>query len=454
MAERDQLRPDQIFALNFISGRQSRGLFLPVGTGKTWTVLASLTPEDLPALVVSTPNIVQNVWPEEVAARRPDLTCAVAAGPPARRLEILQGDTDLVTISFGSLPDRAARTRRPVLPPKHRFKTIIVDESSFAKNASSLTNWHLRKISEGRKVICMTGTPVPNGYLDLFGQVLLLDGGARFGKQFATYRDRYFTPAAYATTSTGVRVAVKYEPRPGAEAAIRRKIEDLCLSTASPPGIPPVLETVRFVTLPPKARAVTEELIEDLTALIEAAGSVTAANAMTLTGMLGQVAAGFVYPDYEERVQGAPAIRLHEAKLDALEEIVAGAGGSPILVGYQYQEELAMLKERFGAFDSRTPNMQLRWNAGELLMLALHPKSAGHGLNLQKGPGHTLVWLSPTWSAELREQLNGRLARPGQRSPVQVIDVLARDTIEEVMYARVCREKLPLQRALLDYLRI
>lgn len=404
--------------------------------------MSALRPEDLPVLICAPKRVAEHVWDAERAIWRPDLSLTVVAGEPARRLQCLGVPTDITVISRDNLKD--VKSSR-----KMRWKTLVVDELSNYKDPGSLRWRYLIHIARKMdKVWGLTGTPTPNGYLDLWSQVYLLDfgkrlgAGNRLGEGVGSYKARYFTELPTRGNYPGPLV-----PKPGAEARISNLISDICLSMSAEDylELPPIIYNRVEVDLPRAARAVYKRMetsfVSDLRLIGEDAIH-SAANAAVLTGKLSQVSAGFLYSD----LLGGKASALHRAKLDAVREIMEGTG-SPILVFYRFQEELDSLLKLPGARSIQEKGVIDAWNAGNVPVLLAHPQSAGHGLNLQHG-GNTIVWTSLSWSLEDWQQANGRLHRQGQKQAVTVHVVEAIDTIDQRIRA-VLDGKESVQSALL-----
>lgn len=332
------------------------------------------------------------------------------------------------------------------------WRTLIIDEASSVKNRSSQRWRHARRISKSAAHVWeLTGTPSPNGLIDLWAQVALLDGGERLGSSLTKYRERYFTPSRWAYGKV-----VGYDPRPGAPKRIEALLSDICLSMESKIKLPPVTHNVISVPLPAATMRAYAELRNDLVAHLEGGPRVAVANAAVATGKLSQFTAGFNYPDADDPddLIGATT-ELHTLKMDALLEVLEFTD-SPVLVFYRFREELKRLRAIPGAvpIDARNSHGQNAiddWNAGKIRVLLAHPASAGHGLNLQHG-GHTIVWTSPTWNAEEYAQANARLNRQGQRHPVVIHHLVCPDTVDEAIIDRL-EGKLSDQDALLAALR-
>lgn len=435
----------QEVARDFLRGQDRAALFLDMGLGKTACTLTALEDRHLPVLVVAPKRVAEEVWGAEQQLWRPDLRLVVAAGSPTARANALASDADIVVIGRDNLRD-ALTIKRP-------FNTLVLDELSGFKTRASVRWKAARKLIKDQNikhVWGLTGTPNPNGYMDLWAQLALLDGGARLGKTLTAYRDRYFVPGRRIATG----IVVEWKPRPEAPAAIQRAIEDICLAMATDGRItlPAVTHNVIEVELPPAARRAYNEfastLVVDLTELI--GGEVhTASTAAVLTARLSQMTSGFVYVD-DADLNEYRYTELHHAKIDALREIIE-AQSSPILVFYRFNAEKTLIQQAFPeAWTIDEPHAIAKWNAGEVPLLVAHPASAGHGLNLQHG-GHTVVWMSPTWDLEHYEQANKRLARQGQKHPVVIHHILARNTIDTLVQTRLAQKAIT-QFDLLAYL--
>lgn len=282
------------------------------------------------------------------------------------------------------------------------------------------------------RLVELTGTPSPNNLMDLWSQIYLLDQGARLGKTITAFRNHYFTPA-----SQNGHIVYSWALLPGAEEAIYKKINDICVS----------MKAKDYLKLPPRTNNVIEVELSSTDwkkykelerhYVLELEGSdVVASNAATLSNKLLQMANGCIY---DENGEAKP---IHEKKLDALERVIEESQGQPVLVFYQYKHDLARIRERFKqakVLDVSAGDIK-KWNEGKIPVLLAHPQSAGHGLNLQAG-GHIIVWFGLTWSLEFYQQANARLDRQGQQNPVIVHHLVAKGTIDEdVMKALETKE--------------
>ncbi len=446
------LHPYQRDAVAFLQANDRAGLFMEMGLGKTASVLSALKARHLPVLVVAPKRVAETVWHEEGAIWRPDLKVVRAIGTPKKRQEALEDRTaDVIVIGRDNMA--------AALPFARFFNTLVLDELSGFKNrktnrwkAAARLAWANPKLGvpEIPVVWGLTGTPSPNGLMDLWAEIFLLDGGDRLEDTLTKYRTRYFYPERVLPTG----IVAKWGLRGGSAPKIHQSLTDLCLSMNAErllKDLPPMSFNRVQVPLPASVLRVYNDLREDMVAQV--GGSVvTAASAAVVYNKLAQVTAGFLYLDDDADDPARYVQELHDAKLDALEEIVDGTG-SPVLVFYRYQAEkdaiLKRLKDQAHTLDE--PDAVNRWNAGELPVVLAHPASAGHGLNLQKGPGHTAVWTTLPWSLEEWSQANRRLARQGQAAPVIVHTLEAPESVDGYVFDALAG-KASTERALMDHL--
>jgi SNF2 family DNA or RNA helicase len=393
--------------------------------------------------VVAPKRVAENVWPTEARTWRPDLSIAVAKGRPVDRARELSAGKDITVIGRDNLADALKAPQ---------FKTVILDELSGFKNRGSQRWKAANKLTaKSTYVWGLTGTPSPNGLLDLWAQLFLLDRGARLEHTLTSFRSRYFTPGRQLANG----VITEWNLRPGADKKIHCRIDDICLSMGTEGRIklPPVTHNEVVVELPPDVkrvyRTMKDTLLADLREFFD--GEVhSASSAAVLSSKLSQIAAGFMYVDDADIRDGKYDV-LHREKVKAVQEIVEGTG-SPVLVFYRFKAELALLREALDGARLVTENGVIdEWNRGQVPIMLAHPASAGHGLNLQSG-GYTAVWTSlPDWNLELWNQANKRLARQGQEHPVVIHRITAKGTIDSRMHD-VLTGKAQVENALLDHL--
>jgi len=437
---------------------------LKMGAGKTAAALTAIKEllEDghiRAALVVAPRKVSQLVWPAE-----PKLwehlchlkVCYVSGPPEQRRKLLLSGGYDIYSIGVDNLPWLLKLLAD--LPADHYlFDLLCIDELSTLKSPRGKRAQKMRDNAKRWKTIWgLTGTPRPNGYEDQFMPMAILTRGKLWGKKFDQWRAEHFAPEN--NDFKGGRVPLdqlKWEIRPEHEAKIAADISSVSITLADDdmPELPPLTSVFHWVDLPPKIMAYYRTMERDFVAKYKDNPAVMAANIAVASGKLCQIVQGFVYED-DVTVQ-----LLHTEKADMLVELVEGLNGNPVLLTYEFKEDLQVLEERWpglpylgaGVSDKKVAQYEKQWNASQLPILGLHPASAGHGLNLQHG-GSQMIWYGMTWSAELYEQTLKRFHRPGQRLHCFAHHILARGTIDEVKYNRVVG-KMTAQQAFETYLR-
>lgn len=434
-----ELHEYQRRAVKHLLDHNKAGLFMDMGLGKTAVVLTALTDEHLPALVIAPKRVAEHVWRQERDKWRPDLSMALAIGSKPNRVAALSGfnsNTDIVVVGRDNIKD----------VPESKFETIVLDESSGFKSRSTQRWKTARRLTGPTPYVWeLTGTPSPNGLMDLWAQIFLLDRGQRLEDGIGKFRDRYFYPGRRLPNTN---IITQWHLKPGAEEAIHRRIEDICLSMFSDDhlDLPAVTYNKVEVPLPGKAMKVYRQMKKDLVADIDLLGTFTAANAAVLSNKLSQISAGFLYDDNDTSIVEP----IHDAKIEAIQEIIDGTG-SPVLIFHRYiAERDRILAAIPGAESIDSDHAIERWNDGSIPVLLAHPASAGHGLNLQHG-GHTIVWATLPWSLEEHLQANGRLARQGQENPVVVHYLLSPGTIDSYILKRL-QEKSDVQTALMTHL--
>ena len=414
------------------------------------------------ALVIAPKNVAQNVWAQECRKweHTQDIRCALVMGTAAQRLQALSSDADLYIINRENVVWLVDALQND-LP----FDMVIIDELSSFKSTKAKRWKAIKKLIQSVPyVIGLTGTPAPNSYLDLWPQVYLLDGGARLGRTVSDYRYRYFKPGAHKG-----HVVYEWIMRLGAQDAINRKLKDLCLSMSAEDWLD--LPDTIYNTIPVSMDAAAEKrykrfertkvmaLLQEATGfreldvrnpeqLAQMTSAIRGDTAAAIAGKLLQMAGGAVYDD------DGQVVPIHEAKLDALSELLEANEGENVLCFYNYQHEKQRILERFPQAVAFSGTEVEAWNDGRIPLLLCHPASTGHGLNLQSG-GHITVWYGLNWSLELYQQANARLSRPGQTHSVVIHHLVCRDTIDERVMAALQKKnegQEALLKALKDYL--
>lgn len=452
----------QNFTIEKICQKKRIFAVLEMGLGKTsctLTAIERLMHDEFTVdkvLIIAPLYVADMTWEDERDKwdhlRR--LRMAKILGTEKQRIAALNTAADIYTINRENvkwLVDHFLKTRQG-----WPFDMIVVDESSSFKNPSSQRFKALRKaVPAADRVVLLTGTPDPNGLMDLWSQVYLLDGGARLGKTLTEYRSRYFMPGR-----RNGNVIYEWIPREGAKEEIFARLSDIMISLTAKDYLkmPERVERDIKLKLPPEARKKYEQMEEDSILELEE-GEVVAGNKAAVTNKLLQMANGAVYyDDYQIDADGVVTgyvrrvERIHDTKLDALEDIMEDNAGQPILIAYNYQHDCDRIMERFAKYNPvlfRGREDAERWNRREIRMMLAHPASMSHGLNLQAG-GSIIVWFGVPSNLEWYLQFNARLDRQGQTSATVLIIHLLIEGSQDIAVLRSLRGKKVDQNELIE----
>jgi SNF2 family DNA or RNA helicase len=447
-----QLHSYQNKAVDFILDKKKCALYLDMGLGKT--VIALTAAQNLlddftinKVLVIAPLRVANNVWHNEIKhwQHLKHLTYSIVTGNEKQRFKALEKRVDIYIINRENLLWLFMNGYRD-------FGMIIVDESTSFKNPSRVAAKLFKSVKVYRKVkqhfnnctftqfskykinkfvalslmkcdymVQLTGTPSPNGLMDIYSQIYCLDKGERLGKTLTEYRETYFTKDRYG-------FGYECDDSEG----IYDKIKDITMS----------MTATDYIELPKKINLVTninlgehkekyDELAKEFILKVSS-GDIIAANAGVLTNKLLQFCNGAIYDEFKDYSI------IHDFKLDALEEIIEGNPNESIIVAYNYKSDLERLKNRFkqAVIMSKDSREIEAWNQGDIKLLLCHPASSGKGLNLQHG-GRIIVWFGLTWNLEDYLQFNARLYRQGQIKPVIINHIVAKDCIDELVLERL-----------------
>lgn len=439
------LRPYQIEIVEHIAQHPRTNLFVPMGAGKTLSVLTALETLDLteevyPVLVIAPLRVARSTWPDEVKkwAHLRHLEVSVISGTiHTRNKALFRERADIYCVNYDILPWLV-----DALGDAWPFMTVVADECTRLKGyrtrQGSKRAAALAKVAfRSNRFVGLTGTPASNGLKDLWGVQWFTDKGDRLGKSYSAYMGRWFKDTApYANYPV-------YEPLPHAEREIHEKIADITISVDLKDYLDirePVVNKIE-VELPAPARKAYDAMWKEAVAELRK-GEITAVNAAVKTSKCLQLASGAVYTDdnggWEE---------VHRAKIDALDSVIEEANGAPVLVAYHFRSDLDRLLKAFpqGRHLDADPKTIEAWNKGEIPVLFAHPASAGHGLNLQDG-GNILVFFSLNWNLEEHLQIIERIgparqAQAGHERPVFIHYILAKETLDHAVLERLSSKK-------------
>ena len=432
----------QVYATEYILNHPIAAVLLDMGLGKsiiTLTAIFDLTLDSFlvrKVLVIAPLRVARDTWPAEIEKwdHLKGLKYTVAVGSEVKRKTALMERAQVYIINRENVEWLISRSGIPF-----DFDMVVIDELSSFKSHQAKRFKSLMKVRpKVKRIVGLTGTPSSNGLMDLWAQYRLLDMGQRLGRFIGRYREDYFVP-----DKRNQQVIFSYKPKPEAEEAIYKLISDITVSMKGTDylKLPDLVINEVPVKLSEKEMKTLDTMKRDLITTVKGE-EITAANAAALSGKLLQMANGAVYDD------NGTVLHIHDRKLDALEDLIEGANGKPVLISYWFKHDLYRIQKRLDVEVLSTSDSIKRWNDGEIPLAVIHPASAGHGLNLQAG-GSTLVWFGLTWSLELYQQTNARLWRQGQKETVVIHHLIAKGTIDEHVM-KALNDKNNTQSALID----
>lgn len=432
MLQRNQLHSYQERGVKHIIDNEFCALFLDMGLGKTVTTLTAIK-ELLDnciisnALVIAPKKVTQVTWSDEIKnwAHLQDLTISVIDGDVKHRRAAMAVKADIYAVSRDNIVWLVVEHGGVKLP----YDMVVIDELSSFKNHASKRFRALRKVRKFiPRVVGLTGTPSPNGLIDLFAQMYLIDEGQRLGKTITGYRDRFFRPDK--RNGDIVYTYALKQPANETENQISDLIGDITISMTAEDYLKMPDKIMLYDTVE-MSRKVAENYNEfereQVLELINSDEPISAASAAALSNKLQQFANGAIYTADREVIQ------LHDEKIEKLQELVEAANGAPVLIAYSYKHDLDRIMKALKEYKPvklEKPEQIAEWNEGKINVLITHPASAGHGLNLQKG-GNIIIWFGNTWSLELYMQFNARLYRQGQDKPVYIHHIVTKGTVDE-----------------------
>jgi SNF2 family DNA or RNA helicase len=436
----------QAKALKFSLDNRASYQSLDLGLGKTLiAIMWANNIEHRGVLIVSPIKVMYNTWPSELKKWAPDMTYSVVHGP--NKLKALHAKADVYLTNFESIVWLFAAIKKMKRVP---FNALIIDEGSKIKAHNTKRFKALRAMrdifTEGK--IILSGTPAPNSLLNLWSQYFMLDSGVRLGKAYGEYQARYFDPL----DRDGRMWAIK----PGVSQVIYDRIKDITfrLDGADYIEMPERVDNFIKLTLPPSAREKYDTLEKDFFLELGEGKNIELFNSMALSMKLRQLVQGAIYTDKERNYEV-----IHNEKIEALQEVVEEAQGTPVLCAIQFIFELDLIRSvypnapviRGGVSNTEATRLVQLWNERKIPLLLCHPNSLSHGMNMQYG-SNIIVWLGLPWSGEVYEQFIGRLKRQGQSEKTVVVNhIICRNTID-VAIANALRNKAKGQQALLDYI--
>ena len=406
------------------------GLFLDMGLGKTVITLTAINElmyynfEINKVLIIAPLRVAESTWSEECNKweHLKHIKINKVLGSEGTRHKALYNKADIYIINRENVPWLAKEIAGGLA---WDFDMVVIDELSSFKSPKSQRFKALKKyISRCKRVVGLTGTPAPNGMMDLWSQIYLLDGGQRLGKTITAYRERFFVPNERNATTI-----FNYKPKPESEKHINALLSDICMSMQSEDWLklPQRINFIQNVKFSSSERK-QYELFERQSYMEFLEGEVSANSAGVLTNKLLQYCNGAVYTENKTYIE------VNQSKIKLLEDMIDVSAGQPVLCFYTFQFDCERICKKFRyAVKLENENHIKMWNDGNIALLLVHPQSAGHGLNLQQG-GHIIVWFGLPWSLELYQQANARLYRQGQKNNVLIHHLIVQNTVDERVY--------------------
>ena len=432
-------------------------LFLDMGLGKTVVTLTIVN--DLRynrfqirrCLVIAPKKVAEDTWTRE--QEKWDhlhlLKIVPVLGSQTKRIRALNSPGDVYVVNRENVPWLVDYYRND-----WPFDMVVIDEMSSFKSHQAKRFKALKNIrGHIRRMIGLTGTPAPNGLMDLWAQIYLLDSGKRLGRTITEYRNNYFSPASRNATTI-----FSYEPLPGADEQIQNSIKDICISLQAKDylRLPEKIMNTRYIKLDAKAQKAYDTLEKQR--ILEMQDEVIdAGSAGILAGKLLQLANGAIYVNTDtQNPKQREVVEVHDNKIEAFLELVEAEEGKHMLVFYNFQHDLIRIKAALGKKKLEVRELKNNgdisdWNAGKIDILLAHPASTAYGLNLQEG-GNVVVWFGLNWSLELYQQANARLHRQGQKQPVYIHHLVVTGSVDEDVMAAL-EKKDDCQTALLESLK-
>ena len=432
-------------------------LFLDMGLGKTVVTLTIVN--DLRynrfqirrCLVIAPKKVAEDTWTRE--QEKWDhlhlLKIVPVLGSQTKRIRALNSPGDVYVVNRENVPWLVDYYRND-----WPFDMVVIDEMSSFKSHQAKRFKSLKNIrGHIHRMIGLTGTPAPNGLMDLWAQIYLLDSGKRLGRTITEYRNNYFSPASRNATTI-----FSYEPLPGADEQIQNSIKDICISLQAKDylRLPEKIMNTRYIKLDAKAQKAYDTLEKQR--ILEMQDEVIdAGSAGILAGKLLQLANGAIYVNTDtQNPKQREVVEVHDNKIEAFLELVEAEEGKHMLVFYNFQHDLIRIKAALGKKKLEVRELKNNgdisdWNAGKIDMLLAHPASTAYGLNLQEG-GNVVVWFGLNWSLELYQQANARLHRQGQKQPVYIHHLVVTGSVDEDVMAAL-EKKDDCQTALLESLK-
>lgn len=448
MLNKSNLHDYQMYGYRHIMSHPYCGLFLDMGLGKTVTTLTAIQElmyselEICNCLIVAPKRVAETVWSDEIGKweHLKMLTVSKIIGSERNRILAVHKKADIYIVSRDNVAWLCAFWGGERLP----YDMLVIDELSSFKSYKAIRFKSLRKVRPYfKRVVGLTGTPAPNGLIDLWPQMFLIDRGERLERTITRYREKYFKEGR-----KNGNIVYKYELLENSDQKIHDAIKDICVSMKAEDylNMPDRIDNFIDLHLTPELQKKYNDFEKEHILELVGSSDISVLNAASLSNKLLQFANGAVYDEDRE------VHEIHNLKIEALEDIIEESNGNPVFVAWSYQHDRDRIIRSLSKYKPRelkTEKDIRDWNDGKIQLLLAHPASVGHGLNLQAG-GHIIVWFGLPWSLELYQQFNARLLRQGQTGASVIIHHLVMHNTHDTDVIRALNSKEAKQNSLMD----
>lgn len=444
--------PYQAYAKDFLLRTPFSALWLDMGLGKTIITLTAIQEllydrfEVQKVLIIAPKKVAESTWQREIKKwdHLRTLTCSTILGSEKKRIRAINAPASVYIINRENVCWLIENYKY-----NWPFDMVVIDEASSFKNHQAKRFKALRMIRPKlRRLVELTGTPSPNGLIDLWAQIYLLDQGQRLGKGIGYFREHWFLP-----DKRNREQIFTYKPKEGAAVDIKDALSDVVISMKSEDylTLPDVINIDVPVILTPEARKSYDDIEQTMLLQVDEETVIEATTRTSLYSKLLQLANGAVYDENHT------AIEVHDCKLEALRELVESLNGQHALIFYSFRHDIPRIYAALKSLglnieEYKGPQQEEDWNAGKIDILLTHPASTAYGLNLQYG-GHHIIWFGKNTSLELTQQANKRLHRQGQKEPVIIHNLIVENSSEEDVVKSLA-DKYDVEMALINSLKV
>jgi len=439
-----ELTANQEKAIYFLYDNPSALLIAPTGTGKTAVALAAIQERidngiNKRAIVVAPPKVINN-WPIEAVKWESTLNLALLTGNPTERAAMVNDQTkDVLIVSLNNL--------NSLLELKHGCDLILIDELSKAtgKQTSKLKNKPADSITTRW---AMTATPVSESFENLYAMCRIIDSGKALGRSKQSYLTKYFYPTDYKQYNWALQA--------GSDKKILEKVEHLIhvIDYKKEDFMLPIITDDYLFKLPATTLKRYDMMRKDMLVDLDSV-AIVAANAAVMTSKLRQMASGFALTE-----DGA-VIEYDNFRAEAASKWIEELEGRSAIILYEYNHQRTQLQRVlasmevlftsvYGGSDSEGSIAAFKDHSVQILVA--QQSTLSHGVDGLQHVCADLMFFQPCWSKDINEQAQGRIHRQGQKGQVRVTYLVAENTVDDVVLARL-EDKSQHMDAFMDHLK-